>query len=580
MPSQNRSQSRQPSGVMRSLPRTRVCLVLVCCCVAIILWLTLEQGRTPSNENPEARWFHAKIIPDVETNAQHHHSGGVQHHSGGVLVMQDGEEEGKGKHYPGHGAGGGDGRGKKTGDSKPNKSKKKNKEKAKYEEVELNDLGMKEEEAERWIKENIKTGYCNPPDREITGEEGKFKPGFNLKAAYVVARHGDRTPMQEFADIPNSNWHPQWNCDLKQASKTITSDTLKRFVDQMQAEIIRGDMTGALGTFKNLPVNHNGICKKSQLTPIGWLQHLELGTFFRKAYGRTLVQNQELLRDVSNFQSTMNLRTQQSAFAFMYGFFEKATLNDTIRIKTVPNVNFCPLDMCACPALDHLIKDKEAQHAKLMRGNPKFMNVMRSVAQTLYGTTQITTLPGINQVAEILTTLVCHNMPYPYGSSGTITPIQHAVYHKLLEETWVSQSHVKDGTYEKVGRMFIQPLLTDMLRTMYKITQGVSKPRFVFNSGHDITIRPIVDGLKLSSPGWPHYASRVVFELWGRATSKEHFLRVLAYGKDQTDQVQFCKGKMTADGLCPFSALVSFVEKENMEYFYSESYRDACTRTY
>nr|XP_054769071.1 2-phosphoxylose phosphatase 1-like [Lytechinus pictus] len=567
MPSQNRSQSRQSSGTMRMFSRTRICFLLVCCCLAIILWLTLEQGKNSIGEDLNARWLHAKIIPDADID--------VEHHANKVLVMQDGEGSAKGKHYPGNG------KGKKTEDSKQNKSKKKKKkEKAHYEEIEVVDLGMEAKEAEQWIQEKIKFGYCNPPGREIQGEEGKFKSGFDLKAVYMVARHGDRTPMYEFADLPNSNWHPQWNCDLKQAIKKTTSDTLKRFVDQMQDEIIKGEMTGALGTFKSMPISTNGICRNSQLTPMGWLQHLELGKFFRNIYGRTLVKNPELLRNVSVFQSTMNLRTQRSAFAFMYSFLEKATLNDTIRIKRLPNVNFCPLDMCACPALDHLIKAKETEHTKMMKGNLKFMNVMRSVANTLYGTTQTSKLPGINQVAEILGTLVCHNMPYPYGTSGAVTPIQHAVYHKLLEETWVSQSRAKDGTYEKVGRMFIQPLLTDMVRTMYKVTQGRNAPRFVFNSGHDITIRPIVDGLKLSGPGWPNYASRVVFELWGKTGSKEHFLRVLAYGKDQTTKALFCKGKMTDEGLCPFSALLSFVERENMEYFHSESYREACARTF
>ncbi|XP_072175146.1 2-phosphoxylose phosphatase 1-like [Diadema setosum] len=438
---------------------------------------------------------------------------------------------------------------------------------------------MTQQEAERWIQEKIKQEYCNPPDKRISGEEGKFRPGYELKAVYVVARHGDRTPMTEFVNIPNSTWHPQWNCDLREMSNTMWKSTMLRdFIQVMEEELEsrRGDMAGVSPNFRTLPIGRSGRCSKSQLTPVGWLQHMRLGKFLRGAYGRTLVSQVELLTNVSTFRSTVNSRTQQSALAFMFGFLKTIGLRDTARIKSVPNVNFCPLDMCACPALERLVKAKEAQHSKIMRGNAGFMRAMHSIAETLYGSSKTALLPGINAVAEILATLVCHEKPYPCGSGGCVTSIQHAAYAKHIDEVLVAQSQVVDGMYEKLGRMFSEPFLTEMTKAMYRVSRGQSKPLFVFNSGHDITIRPLMDALGLAGPGWPSYAGRVVFEMWEQPSFKEHVVRVLAYGHDQTERVRFCRDKLDEDGLCPLDALLKFVETENMEHFYASSFQEAC----
>ena len=207
----------------------------------------------------------------------------------------------------------------------------------------------------------------------------------------------------------------------------------------------------------------------------------------------------------------------------MFGFFDGISLKDSLGIQTVPGVNFCPLDMCACPAVDHLVKAKETEHSKLMHSNRDFMKAMKNVARTLYGKEQPSLLPGVNAVAEILGTLVCHRMPYPCGAEGCLTPIQHAVYVNHIVNNWLTQSHLAGGTYEKLGRLFIHPFLTDMVRNMYRITHGRSKKLFVFNSGHDITIRPMLDALQLTGPGWPSYAARIVFELWGKVGGQGPF---------------------------------------------------------
>ncbi|XP_022090425.1 2-phosphoxylose phosphatase 1-like [Acanthaster planci] len=447
--------------------------------------------------------------------------------------------------------------------------------------VEIPELSPVElEEFQQRMKE-----YCNPPWEEVDGEEGKVSEDYGLHHVHVVARHGDRTPMTQFT-IPDITVDTDFNCDLETAREQLPSSTLlSRFIASITAQDEALPAWPQMPWFlRQLPIggHQHRRCGLAQLTPTGWLQLMKLGERLRQAYTAKLVPHRAYFRNpnMTRFKSTVNSRTQQSAFAFMFGFLPRLELRHGEWLKVAENIDFCPSNWnCSCPAQSRLEKSKQQLQWAAQKNSTEVQRLLKSVAALLMKEPKTKSLPGITGQQELYSALICHKKPLPCSPYGCVEQKHLARIIAFTDRVGRELRSKEHGPHQKLARLAMHPLLTQVALQMKKISHGASNyPKFVFYSGHDITVTPLLDALGLGDYHWPPYAANVVFELWSK--SAEFFLRVLYSGRDQTSAVRFCRNNLNADGLCPLRYFLKFVNKDNMGFFHVDSYQKACELTF
>ena len=407
---------------------------------------------------------------------------------------------------------------------------------------------------------------------------------YKLHYVHVIGRHGDRTPITQL-DLPDIVMDRHFNCDLETAKRDFPSgQLLSRFVASVVAQDeALGDRPPMPMFLRTLPIgSHARKCAIAQLTPIGWLQLMRLGEHMKKAYKGKLVTHPGYFRNpnITVFQSTMNSRTQQSVFAFMFGFLPRLELHIADRIKITESVTFCSLGAnCSCPATLYLEKAKQKQFGVIHKDDTQVQQLLKSVAATLINEPKAKKLPGITAQQELYSALTCHKKSLPCSPYGCITAKHFANIMSYMDRVSREVRSSEDGPHQKFARLIMHPLMTKIAMQMKKISHGSQNyPKFAYYSGHDITVSPLVDILGLGDYHWPCYAANVVFELWSK--SESFYLRVLYNGQDRTNAVRFCRDDLNEDGLCPLRNFLKFVNKDNMGFFHVGSFEEACKLTF
>lgn len=91
-------------------------------------------------------------------------------------------------------------------------------------------------------------------------------------------------------------------------------------------------------------------------------------------------------------------------------------------------------------------------------------------------------------------------------------------------------------------------------------------------SGHDSSIMPLLAALGKEVDHWPGYLSNLIFELWQKQGSKEHYVRVL-YEKEPLNLEEVCGGetctfqKFKESVLGPYLLTIKEKEKECLVHF-------------
>jgi hypothetical protein len=242
----------------------------------------------------------------------------------------------------------------------------------------------------------------------------------------------------------------------------------------------------------------------------------------------------------------------------MYGFERRLDMSRFPGVERADNCTMCTRDtghQCHCDFIGSRYLDSFApsfgQTSQDIRSLPGAHRVASNLGFTY------AQLPKLSHVFDVSMTHFCHDMtPNCLGAS-----LARDVFDVLKES---GRRSLADGQYRHVCRLKFQPLLYEIA---HRMKSDASSYRFVLYSGHDSTVEPLANALGVSDGHWPRYASRLIFELFLKrevvSSDRKYYIRVLYNGKDVTDSVSFCRGRLdeTAYGLCPVELFVEFVNE-------------------
>ncbi|XP_071840255.1 2-phosphoxylose phosphatase 1-like [Apostichopus japonicus] len=427
-----------------------------------------------------------------------------------------------------------------------------------------------------WLKARLEN-YCN--DKGIMkGDEGIAPDGYRLRSVHVLARHGDRTPLENGKTGKLAPF--QFECSLTEANKKIGSIHMEKFLRVMQSS--SKDVNSLDQEMKSLilriPLRNSRVaCYASQLTPHGWVQHMRLGDFLKKRYWKQLqLSSEHGATQKLAIKSTQSPRTIQSAIAFLFGFLPKFSVLDVSKIKRSDSPTFCSERNCHCGAVDKLRESVvDRYHSFHKEENTK--NLSSRVSRLMYVEDPLYSVPNPSRLIELLTARACHHSALPCTENGCV---DEAMFEQVFQEVDSISGKLRAGgnsSAELYGRLAMHPLLSTISLTMRYIDRGQNNlPRFYLYMGHDITLTPFLDALGMVYP-WPGYASRVVIEHWYHSDSEQSAIKILYNGVDVTYKVSFCAEVLNTDGLCPFEAYYKFIDTDNLRVFNAMTYDEACT---
>ncbi|XP_078696449.1 2-phosphoxylose phosphatase 1-like [Branchiostoma floridae x Branchiostoma belcheri] len=435
--------------------------------------------------------------------------------------------------------------------------------------------------------------YCNTP-RTLEGEEGQVPEGFHLKAVFVVTRHGDRVPMET---LPNVKYnYNSWTCKLD-PGKWPSDPLLSSFVKS--AEMLRtrpnifGSSAKGLVSMSPYPNSAGG---PSKLTQTGVAQLLRVGEKLRRAYIDSKLLTAGDTEDQFTVITTPYSRTYQSATALMYGVLQDDLFK--IRVHQENNVLFCGAN-CRCPLRNEYMKQFKSVDAKYFSQNAEFAAALETVAKTL--NSKVANVRY--KIIDALFGHVCNKLDLPC-TTQTHACLEREHARNVLKFVNKDEEQRRES-FNDYSRLAIQPLLSSIANRMARLVEEKTEvAKFVVYSGHDMTVTPLLSVLGLTHARWVPYATHVVMEMWERdhhedsqtsfeknstltkpgrlelkqaATSlKGTFVRFIHMGRDVTDRLGFCTGKLQAR-LCPLEEFLEFVEHGVFQKFGKDSYTEACT---
>ncbi|KAL8597075.1 hypothetical protein ACOMHN_057564 [Nucella lapillus] len=404
--------------------------------------------------------------------------------------------------------------------------------------------------------------YCNIPSEVVDGEEGEAPDNFSLLSAYVVIRHGDRTPITSFLHIPPPS--PPLGCTMDATADFLqTVPELRSFLRHMAEQKTRQRSHGDFADWALYPQHRK--CGSSLLTGPGAAQHLLNGLSLRRKYRDTLFAPPFSSSAHLAVHSTLTSRTYQSALAFVYGLLPRFDISD-VYVRAAQNVMFCRPSLVPAACCANLAKLRQEVDAavRIPRAVDSAWQAAMLPLARIFGV-KVNRLPGPSQLVDVLQGHACHDLSLPCGEKGRcVTP---ALLGKLWEVVdGAGKRSSQEAVFDRYCRTVMHSLLLEVLKSMQDVARNRSDTRVTLYSGHDLTMTPLLQTLGLYEGKWPNYATRVVLELYRkRSAPRQHFLRVLHNGRDVTSRVRFCQGAMVQGKLCPLKRFERFVMQENME---------------
>ncbi|XP_013407127.2 2-phosphoxylose phosphatase 1 [Lingula anatina] len=416
--------------------------------------------------------------------------------------------------------------------------------------------------------------YCNSPfrqeERGDTGE-GINNRGYQLLAAYVVIRHGDRSPMGHNNSVLSLYKQLSLSCKFDDGLLQQASE-MSSYVRTMSSHsYLQTQFNG----FELHPESHH--CGSAMLTPLGATQHVKLGLHLQGAY----VNKHKLLAE--NFtQSDMLLmstnrgRTVQSALAFLYGFLPGFSFSKfRLDIGSYQYDNYCDElilgQPCKCGALLRLKAQMREDITQKIKTDP----ILISVADRFSGAKRA---PWPAEIMDVLMGYACHNVDLPKlnGKCVDIDDLEAVVKaaYTLIGYQQQSDSHRKASVL--IAYPLVLRLSKLMAAHMYKYKAKRQPVKFALFSGHDTTISPLLTALGLHDGIWPPFASRLTFELYRSVANERLYMRVVYLGKDVTRKLRFCGGSLI-DGMCPLKNFLKFAKVGLLREFQTTSYEVACS---
>ena len=428
--------------------------------------------------------------------------------------------------------------------------------------------------------EEVDELFQDDREAELPGDIAK---NFELQHVHIVARHGDRSPIQQQLGI-----HPvYYECGLN------TSHLWAGLVDFPQFQPIRYGRDEVHSHRRSLfPGKRTKQCGTAMLTREGFYQHRKLGYMLSSRYSPFLFKNykstQQLVKTIY-VQSTDTSRTIHSAGAFMLGFLpDLKEMRQQVVIHVSPGVLLhAPPPWVRpvfrnCKNLDSFAVSqlwKTSYHqTELTEYTPVFELLLSIFRQTSFKR-----LPP-REVFDSVVTRGCHvrDNPLPCSSESCL---DYESANKLFE--YIDWTFINSHTPMAATLAALPFLRHSVYETMRGIVQKEDdSKKFILSVSHDTIITQYLIALGVSIEGWMPYASRVAFELWkslpeNKGSSDPYYVRVLFNGVPVTHQLIQWRNKessMEYMELLPFSSWEEFMLKG--KYRDVESYNAECTKSH
>ncbi|XP_076028320.1 2-phosphoxylose phosphatase 1 isoform X2 [Oratosquilla oratoria] len=424
--------------------------------------------------------------------------------------------------------------------------------------------------------------HCNPPERIQKHTEGAVHHPYKLTGILIAFRHGDRGPLIQVRNIStihcghrdfDKNYYNRFLTDIKNASK-------------------ENAFTNFLGPFVKYPLYPSStMCTIGHLTSQGIAQHLTLGKILKSIYFNDMhLLNPDFKSDDVIVHCTKFRRTFQSLMAFLYAFLPSFNMT-RIRLNSSKNVHFCNND-CHCEKIGYYDQKHDTEKHEYRKSHPGIIELVKKINPLIKAHALSPDITNPSVIRDVLLTYVCHNSPLPcrFNCVGI-----EDVSSLLSFEEWEAKQ--KRTTSQRRGAKLKSYGLLKSIVSYMDAMIGDEKPKVVIFSGHDKTLKSLLDSLGVPSYQAPYYASRVIFEVYQNTSSQgvtpnyksDYHFRVIFNGKDLTKFLPFCKSvvikqlksgnvKKGSISLCPVETLSRYIKGDYFLEFNVNSFKAACKK--
>lgn len=425
--------------------------------------------------------------------------------------------------------------------------------------------------------------WCNAPDRIHVSTEGRLSNAqYELVGIIVTIRHGDRGPLIPIRNLSDIN-----------CSHRFLSSAFKHFSSTMQNISKTAEYSHFAGSFLKYPVLPSLYrCNVGHLTQQGVVQHLKLGKVLKEVYVNQLdLINYPWEAEDVIVHSTKFRRTFQSSLAFLNGFLPKFDISQ-LRLEEGRGITFCNHD-CRCDRVAVLDERHEQEKKQLRKSHPGVVDLVAKLSSLVKdgpGSPDIVS-PAVMRDALLAYTCHGHKLPCKDGMCVQSEDLSSIISY----EEWETKQRKSRAKY-KSSKLKTYGLLKEMLRSMDTMMRD-GKPKAVLFSGHDKTLSFILESLGVPFFQLPHYASRIIFEVYRNNSFKvkngqyrqSYYFRVIYNGKDVTKFLSFCtvqavshftggNGVRTTINLCPVADLDNYIRANNyFAEFNATTFKGACS---
>jgi len=343
-----------------------------------------------------------------------------------------------------------------------------------------------------WMKEEL------PFDFENLQEPSD---SLKLKAAVVIHRHGDRTPLAPIGGA-------------------LSEEEKKFWISRLPLDKTLNELEIAFPTDGMFPQREAEKYPCCRLTQRGIEQQRSLGNLLRQRYHSRygIISGLPLPSEISA-ESTSFSRTRQSVQALLDGLFPsdiRGKAKIPVKLQPLTRETIFPLpNICA-----RLSEAMEKKRTEIVRSAGWF-NVYESTRKAL-GYSSVDKVKLV-LIREHLICNLSHGLPLPLG----IQP--HLVDMIEQRATYEWRSLYKDPTILRLGiGRFLGKILDNLVAHvdekagMYEteglepVRKGRSAPKLFVYSGHDTTIIPLFEAFEMDKEviEWPPYSSYFIIELY------------------------------------------------------------------
>lgn len=425
--------------------------------------------------------------------------------------------------------------------------------------------------------------YCNAPHHIVARAESLPESvmrdhRLSLESVIVITRHGDRGPLRPVHRFSQISTDPFTMKDGPIANHVRKDKKLKQMFTSLSQHANSVPVSKRILPFDLIPESRGRL---GQLTILGSVQHLKLGSELRSAYAKHL--NIESLLDDNRLRvvTTEFERTLQSAISLLFGFLydtniDPKTIVDFVSSKsrTCPGIHLCinPEYCIDCRKVSRLTsewerlrdeaKDNDVILTALMSKISQVLTVSdREKNESIAGSSHDASKLGFdkpNYAWDGLMAFVCHEADLPCNEKKECITMDDV--SKINEFATSFQLKVMPTDVFQLGSLLkMRGFFAHLVNEFENIAAGKNFSRFTLLSAHDQTLIPLLGALGLYDAKIPPYASRLVFEVYRQdfAGSKDHeyLFRIVYQGEDVTDISEICRTHTTCASLNPLTPL-------------------------